>query len=86
MVVRRRVATAAAVVAKHLHAVRGHAHEVLPLVQVRMKDVIDLALDVLQRLKPAVRRDEGDQREDHDAHEHSRQRAAPPRPLLRLHG
>ena len=50
-----------------------------------MKEVLDLALDVLQRLKPAVRRDEGDQREDHDAHKHPRQRAAPPRPLL-LHG
>ena len=32
-----------------------------------------------------MRRDEGDQREDHDAHKHPRQRAAPPRPL-RLHG
>ena len=48
--------------------------------------MLDLALDVLQRLKPAVRRDEGDQSEDHDAHKHPRQRAAPPRPLLRLHG
>ena len=41
-----------------------------------MKEVLDLALDVLQRLKPAVRRDEGDQSEDHDAHKHPRQRAA----------
>ena len=49
-----------------------------------MKEVLDLALDVLQRLKPAAS-GEGDQREDHDADEHPHERAAPPRPLW-LHG
>ena len=45
----------------------------------------ELILSGVQRLQHAMRRDEDGECEDHDADEHPRERAAPPRPLL-LHG
>ena len=79
-----RYAAAAAVVAKHLHAVRGRAHGVTSVHQIVAEalEMRELILSGVQRLQHAMGRYEDDEREDHDADEHSHERAAPPRPLI----
>ena len=81
-----RYAAAAAFVTQRVRAVRGCAHEVIPVYQVKpMRSRCPTSRSTSCSDCSQPRRDEGDECEDHDAHKHPRQRAAPPRALL-LHG